>query len=464
MSDVIVGFQLAGSLIEILTKARMLSPAQLADVLQRARRVNAIQSWAESITITGDQLTSHGDALPRNRAHPDRIEPRIDNAEGPGDSTRQKKKRRRRRRRREKNKDIQVASHPFDSPNARAPEDGQWLRTANFEQVLRLSARLIDPAPRTVLEPLLVSWNSNVSQGLHALGLPLEWMGVEAAAAYAVMLKDNMIPDAVGRRAARMLLVLNYEEMCQFPECYCPRPRRAAEQKKAYVMNCILHACVLEDPSKSDRDLIHNYLRQGRWLWVIASIVGLGFALICSEELMSTIRNVSITNNGVNALATHAFYARPGMVALLHSLETAVADLMSGKIPRSLCENITNEPGILGQFNLSRMNEIDRVHLALQHDTGNWEPIDLEAAIHDVKKRLLPNILGTHLAVKHDPPSDDPSSLKQTTSRGEAANVQWLSALGDRTILDPGIDDNLNYTTMPVNHFQNDDIAPFTGP
>ncbi|BCR99890.1 uncharacterized protein AKAW2_50232S [Aspergillus luchuensis] len=289
-------------------------------------------------------------------------------------------------------------------------------------------------------------------------------MGVEAAAAYAVMLKDNMIPDAVGQRAARMLLVLNYEEMCQFPECYCPRPRRAAEQKKAYVMNCILHACVLEDPSKSDRDLIHNYLRQGRWLWVIASIVGLGFALICSEELMSTIRNVNITNNGVNALATHAFYARPGMVALLHSLETAVADLMSGKIPRSLCENITNESGILGQFNLSRMNEIDRVHLALQHDTGNWEPIDLEAAIHDVKKRLLASILGTHLAVKHDPPSDDPSSLKQTTSRGEAANVQWLSALGDRTILDPGIDDNLNYTTMPVNHFQNDDIAPFTGP
>lgn len=110
------------------------------------------------------------------------------------------------------------------------------------------------------------------------------------------------------------------------------------------------------------------------------------------------------------------------------------------------------------------MNEIDRVHLALQHGTGNWEPIDLEAAIHDVKKRLLANTLGTHLAVNHDRPNNDSSSLKQTTSRGEAANVQWLSAIGDRTILDPGIDYNLNYTTMPVNHFQNDDPAPFTGP
>ncbi|TPR04037.1 Fungal specific transcription factor domain family protein [Aspergillus niger] len=425
----------AGSLIEILTKARILGPAQLADVLQRARRVNAIQSWAvnrggeviacshptgeennipattyENIRITGDQLTSYGDALPRSRTQPDRIEPRIDMrkawttslatpsvAQTPGEGS---------------EGPINHGTPLHLIPDRivglsrkafMAPENGQWLRRADFEQVLRLSARLIDPAPRTVLEPLLDSWHANVSQGLHALGLPLEWIGVEAAATYAIMLKNNMVPDAVGQRAARMLLVLNYEEMCQFPECYCPRPRRAAEQKKAYVMNCIAHACVLGDPSKSERDLIHNYLRQGRWLWVIASIVGLGFALTCSEELMSAIKNVSITNNGINTLATHAFYARPAMVALLHSLESAVAHLMLGKISRSLCEAIQDDSGILGQSALLRMNEVDQVHQNMQH-AGHQDPIDLDAVIQNVKNRILANLLETQLALKHDPP------------------------------------------------------------
>ncbi|OJZ80122.1 hypothetical protein ASPFODRAFT_54018 [Aspergillus luchuensis CBS 106.47] len=451
MPDVIVSFQLAGSLIEILTKAQILTPVQLADVLQRARKVNAIQSWAvsrgseviacshptgeddnipattyENITNTGNQLTSHGDALPQSRTQPDRIEPRIDIRKT---RTTVPEKRRRGGERISKLKSPatpSIAQMPGEGSErpinhgtplhlipdrticllrkaCRAPEDGQWLRRADFEQVLRLSARLIDPAPRTVLEPLLDSWNANVSQGLHALGLPLEWMGVEAAATYAVMLKNNMVPDAVGQRAARMLLVLNYEEMCQFPECYCPRPRRAAEQKKAYVMNCIAHACGLGDPSKSERDLIHNYLRQGRWLWVIASIVGLGFALICSEELMSTIKNVSLTNNGVNALATHTFYARPAMVALLHSLESAVAHLMSGKISRNLYEAIQDESGILGQSALLQMNEVDRVHLNVQH-AGYQDPIDLEAVIQDLKNRILANFLGRQLALKHDSP------------------------------------------------------------
>ncbi|KAL3264642.1 hypothetical protein ABHI18_000560, partial [Aspergillus niger] len=171
----------------------------------------------------------------------------------------------------------------------------------------------------------------------------------------------------------------------------------------AYVMNCIAHACGLGDPSKSERDLIHNYLRQGRWLWVIASIVGLGFALICSEELMSTIKNVSLTNNGVNALATHTFYARPAMVALLHSLESAVAHLMSGKISRNLYEAIQDESGILGQSALLQMDEVDRVHLNVQH-AEYQDPIDLEAVIQDLKNRILANFLGRQLALKHDSP------------------------------------------------------------
>lgn len=174
---------------------------------------------------------------------------------------------------------------------------------------------------------------------------------------------------------------------------------------------------------------------------------------------------MSITNSGVNALATHAFYARPGMVALLHALEPAVADLMSGKISRSLCETIKDESGVLGQSALCWLKEADRVHLAVQHGTQDWEPVDLEATIQDVKKRLLANILGTSLAVKHDCPNDNVIHLKQTTCRDETSNVQWLPAIGDRSIFDPTLDCHLDDTTMAMNHFQHDgDMVSFAGP
>ena len=90
------------------------------------------------------------------------------------------------------------------------------------------------------------------------------------------------------------------------------------------------------------------------------------------------------------------------MVALLHSLESAVAHLMPGKISRSLCEAIQDESGILGQAALLRMNEVDQVHLNVQH-AGHQDPIDSDAVIQDVKNRILANLLGTQLALKHDP-------------------------------------------------------------
>lgn len=91
------------------------------------------------------------------------------------------------------------------------------------------------------------------------------------------------------------------------------------------------------------------------------------------------------------------------MVALLHSLESAVAHLMSGKISRNLYEAIQDESGILGQSALLQMNEVDRVHLNVQH-AGYQDPINLEAVIQDLKNRILANFLGRQLALKHDSP------------------------------------------------------------
>ncbi|RAH55922.1 hypothetical protein BO85DRAFT_461013 [Aspergillus piperis CBS 112811] len=237
---------------------------------------------------------------------------------------------------------------------------------------------------------------------LHTLGLSTEWRGVRAAAANMTILKDNTIADAVGQRVARMLLVLNYKEICGCPQSHCPRPRRAGEKRKAYMINCIVYACFSRDLFKSKCDVIHNFLRQGRLLWIISSIVGLGFVLIYSDELMSTIKNVSITHNGVNAIAISTLYMRPRMVALLYSLEPAVADLMSGKISKALYRVIQDETGILGLSALSCTNGVYQAHLDHQYSTGNWEPVDLALAVHKIKERLCSRFRGAYFSVDYD--------------------------------------------------------------
>ncbi|KAL4891326.1 hypothetical protein BDV59DRAFT_67028 [Aspergillus ambiguus] len=310
----------------------------------------------------------------------------------------------------------------------------QWLSESDVGKVLRLSAQLIDPDPRKVLRPMLRYWDTKVFQGFHPLGLPREWIGVEAAATYNTMLSTNRIGDPVGQLVARMLLVLNYEVICARPETYCPRSRQSKEKRASYVVSCIMHACYARPPTKKERDEMHNYFRQGRLLWTIASIVGLGIVLIRSDKMVSEITNVSITWNRIQALAAYTLYTRPAMVALLRSLESAVADLMFGNISRGLSEAIRDEAGILGQSAMSRMNEADRLDLICQYNAGSWEPIDFGLEVYQLKTRLCPNIQITHRAGHNNPEDTSATPLSQPQPDDEAAVAPWMSATDEEAL------------------------------
>ncbi|KAL5362271.1 hypothetical protein BJX96DRAFT_177005 [Aspergillus floccosus] len=200
-----------------------------------------------------------------------------------------------------------------------------------LSQVFSLSARLIVSDPGVVLRPLLASWQENVARGAHALGLPLQRKGVNAAGAYARFLKDDAGRDGVAQRVARMWLVLNYRDICKQTDVYCPWPFKG--KPVAHVIDCIARAA-LEDtsknPSQRDRDAILHFLMQGKWLWTLISQVGMGLVLACSVELMSAINNANICNAAVDAVAAHAASSRPGLVRLLSSLKPVVMALMSG--------------------------------------------------------------------------------------------------------------------------------------
>ncbi|KAG2421573.1 hypothetical protein HFD88_005548 [Aspergillus terreus] len=267
------------------------------------------------------------------------------------------------------------------------------LGERELSQVFSLSTRLIVSDPGTVLRPLLASWQVNVAQGAHALGLPLEWKGVNAAGVYTRLLRDDAVRDGVGQRVARMLLVLNYTDICKHPEVHCPR--RVKGKAVAHVIDCIARA-YLDDtsrnPSKRDRDAIHHFLRQGRWLWTLVRQVGIGFVLACSAEV---IKNVSIRNAVVDAVAAHTVSTRPGVVRLLSSMEPMVMALMFGRLHSELFDAVKDdESAILGLPNLRCINQEDQALQPKPHGPGGDHGIiNMEAAVRPRRRNVrVPNV------------------------------------------------------------------------
>ncbi|KAF7586960.1 hypothetical protein BBP40_007974 [Aspergillus hancockii] len=269
------------------------------------------------------------------------------------------------------------------------------LKRKELEQAFRLSARLVSRGLDSVLRPLLETWQNNISKGSPVLGLPPAWKGVKAAVVYIELIREDRISDPVGQRVARMLLVLNYEVICKNPEKYCSRPRQKGERRVPYAMDCITRS-YLNNPSgeisKGGRDAIHTCFRQGRWLWTLAGTVGMGLVLTCDDELMSVMKNISTVNGGIEAIATCAYYTRPGTVRLLGSLEPVVISLMLGKISSDLVEAVqVDGSGILGQSALSKANAEDQGAFVSQRETNPWPQLDCEFLASQKKAEVLNN-------------------------------------------------------------------------
>lgn len=163
------------------------------------------------------------------------------------------------------------------------------LSDARIERVLLAGAHLVGNDLCGSLRPHLESWKKNQSQNLHALGIPAQWQGIEAAGEYFIKIDSEYIADPIGVRVAQLLLFINYTEMCKRPEDFCSQPRKNGEQKKTLVLRCIIESIPgyfseQQNPTVR-RDLVNNQIRHGRWWWKLSRWLGLGVLLLCSEDL-----------------------------------------------------------------------------------------------------------------------------------------------------------------------------------
>lgn len=145
------------------------------------------------------------------------------------------------------------------------------------------------------LRPLFDHWNSYKSLELPALGLPVQWRGIDAAADYLRLLdyeQKSPYLNAIAKRIGQVLLYFNYEELCRHPNRHISCSSSKANTTQ--VLNSILTA-YWDDPrySKSPqcrRDRVTGYhVRRGRWWWRLAGTLGVGILLLGNTSLVDVM-------------------------------------------------------------------------------------------------------------------------------------------------------------------------------
>ncbi|KAH2580970.1 hypothetical protein KXV63_007456, partial [Aspergillus fumigatus] len=128
------------------------------------------------------------------------------------------------------------------------PLDAEIAET--FRHVLEAERFLMTRDARETLMVLLSpdQWEANLSCGLHGLGLPREWRGIKGAVNYLRVLDAKKIAEySIQERFALLLLSLNYEDLREHPERYCPE-----DPTVSGVLNSILREYP-DDPRVSQR-------------------------------------------------------------------------------------------------------------------------------------------------------------------------------------------------------------------
>ncbi|KAH1996545.1 hypothetical protein KXV97_000969, partial [Aspergillus fumigatus] len=128
------------------------------------------------------------------------------------------------------------------------PLDAEIAET--FRHVLEAERFLMTRDARETLMVLLSpdQWEANLSCGLHGLGLPREWRGIKGAVNYLRVLDAKKIAEYfIQERFALLLLSLNYEDLREHPERYCPE-----DPTVSGVLNSILREHP-DDPRVSQR-------------------------------------------------------------------------------------------------------------------------------------------------------------------------------------------------------------------
>lgn len=178
------------------------------------------------------------------------------------------------------------------------------LENDRIQRILEAEAHLLARGLDSMLSPLFHHWDRYGSLDLQALGLPVQWKGIQAAVDYLRVLdvdatSHNLSP--VAKRIGHVLLYFNYEELCKCPEKYCPTP--PSKRPASHVLDCILDA-YSDDPritksGKNRRDKISAfYVRRGKWWWLLASNWGAGI-LLAGDSSPYDVMYVSQQNHRV---------------------------------------------------------------------------------------------------------------------------------------------------------------------
>ncbi|GAA93089.1 conserved serine-proline rich protein [Aspergillus luchuensis IFO 4308] len=237
---------------------------------------------------------------------------------------------------------------------------GKEVPKDSVRKILKAERYLSPPTAPELLRPLLGVWDNNMSLGLHALGLPVVWQGLQGIVNY--------------------LRVLDADERDRFLD---PVAKRIGlKPPRSYVLSCILDAYFddprTSKPRKARRDKISgNYVKRGKWWWMLAGTLGVGILLIGDDRLMKTINNTTSTGHQIDVLVTLALNTRPGTVRVFHTLEPVVKSLMFGWVTEDLRQAILNGGlGFFGRHEMVHAQAEDEAAVACQQIETPWLKID----------------------------------------------------------------------------------------
>ncbi|KAJ5589608.1 hypothetical protein N7537_012286 [Penicillium hordei] len=248
-----------------------------------------------------------------------------------------------------------------------------------------------------ILRPLFDYWDSYKSLELPALGLPVQWRGIDAAADYLRMLdyeQKSPYLNPIAKRIGQVLLYFNYEELCRHPNRHLSCSSSKANTTQ--VLNSIL-AAYWDDPRYSKslqcrRDRVTGYhVRRGRWWWRLAGTLGVGILLLGNTSLVDVMCNKSFTNPQIQAFVAFSQKTRPGTVRTFEASESIVKSLMFGQVTDDLHELLfNNDAGLLRPAELVRIQNEDEQALKVQLSQDFWEAVDAEK----YAMRKMTNLLG----------------------------------------------------------------------
>jgi hypothetical protein len=286
--------------------------------------------------------------------------------------------------------------------SCRFGEDGNGsLEDNQITSTLRAEAGLLLDNRTRLLQPLL-DHREDDSPALEALGLPLQWRGLEGAVIYYRMLeaaKKKSTLSLLAKRIAQILFYLNY--------------RWLEKHISKSVATLILNACPEEpkDPKlmKPRRDNITGYhKRRGERWWLHAACLGPGILMHASgileteyalPESFSALQLIHVhriitssKKEKVPVFISLILRVRPGSVNFFGRWAPVIKAIALGAPTSELRQTLdTSNADTVRQAELACAYESDQEALSRQQIGETWMAIDVESIAEKKIAEFLPD-------------------------------------------------------------------------